>query len=496
MARSVEPSDLRIALHSSRGAEASVRRLVTVVGRRLQKTHTSVDPKLEVLAGYGAALEWGLGTASDLSAYARGELDWEDCERGVLLVGRPGTGKTLFAGAMARQAGIPIVAGSLAEWQSVGEAHLGTTLKAMRGFFEAAAMAAPCIALIDELDSFGDRREFQDRNRQYASQVVNGLLECLDGQSGRAGVFLVGTTNIPERIDPAIIRSGRFDRRMRLELPSIVGLAAILRHHLGHDLADADLDQAARNAFGCTGADCAAWVRRARGRARRAERSIELPDLMAEIGVNNSGIHSGVERRAAIHESGHALVASSLGIAIERISLHSAEDEASGWIRFNPSGESTAEAMRDMLTVALAGRAAEILVFGTPSASAAADLRMATSICRNMHCRWGLGTRLSVCPIDHQSRGIDMAVERALQSAMKRASRQLSTLRMDLHRLAEALLERRLLEAAEIALLIPTGRHRTGGTATTRAKMRSGPRSKVSQVGFIEAVHDKMEIRS
>jgi len=446
---------------------------------------TSLGPKLEDLAGYGTALEWGLGTASDLAAYARGELDWKACERGILLAGPPGTGKTLFAGAMARQAGIPVVSGSLAQWQSAGEAHLGTTLKAMRGFFEAAATAAPCIALIDELDSFGDRRHFHDRNRQYASQVVNGFLECLDGQGNRAGVFLVGTTNIPERIDPAILRSGRFDRCMRIDLPSIGDLAAILRHHLGSDLPDVDLGQVARSAFGCTGADCAAGVRRARGRARRAGRPIRLSDLLTEFGVGSSGVDYSLERRAAIHESGHAVVASNLGVAIDGISLHPADDEAIARIWCRPTGQSTAAAVRDLLEVALAGRAAEVVMLGAPSANAASDLQMATTICRNMHCRWGLGTRLSVCDADRPPRAVDEAVERSLQAAMRRAVRHLSAHRADLHRLADTLLERRSLDGAEIALLLSSSRHKSRDVRSEEAKDRSAHRQGARRVDAV-----------
>ena len=241
VAAALVPGDLKTALHPARGADGCVDRLVELVTGRLRAAAGDGGPRLQDLAGYGSALEWGLSTAADLAAYAKGELGWSECEPAILLAGPPGTGKTMFAGALARQAELPILDGSLAQWQSDGEAHLGTTLAAMRRFFDAAGKAAPCVALIDEVDSFGDRRQFADQHRQYSTQIVNGFLECLDGIGRRDGVVLVGTTNAAHRIDPAILRSGRFDRVVRIELPSTSDLAAILRHHLGSDLGASDL---------------------------------------------------------------------------------------------------------------------------------------------------------------------------------------------------------------------------------------------------------------
>lgn len=215
-----------------------------------------------------------------------------------------------------------------------------------------------------------------------------------------------------------------------------------------------DLERAARNALGGTGADCAAWVRRARGRARREERPLQLADLMIEIGVDESGAYSERKHRAAIHESGHALVANQLGLAITSISLRDSSEGTDGITRICASNSGTAEAMGDLLTIGLAGRAAEVLVFGTPSAGAAHDLQTTTAICREMYCRWGLGNQLSVCDATRPPNDINEAVERALRAAMKKAFRQLSTHRMDLRRLADALLKRGSLERAEIELIL------------------------------------------
>lgn len=449
-ASAIEPADLRIAIHPARGAEGALDRLCAVLESRLHRSRSADAPRLQDLAGYGPALEWGLAAAADLSAYARNSISWSECEQAVLLAGQPGTGKSSFAGALARQAGVPLVAGSLARWQAEGDAHLGSTLKAMRAFFEAARKAAPCVALIDELDSFGDRRKFAHREREYWTLVVNGLLECLDGAGGRAGVLLVGTTNDRDRIDPAILRSGRFDRCITIPLPSIRDLAAILRHHLGRDLADADLTEPAKRALGGTGADCAAWVRRARGRARRAERALSPADLLAEIDATDASPSRADDFRAAVHESGHAVVAHALGFEVYSIALHRTSERGGLTGLRARNVYPTAEELRDLLAVYLAGRAAEILVFGDPSNGSASDLAVATAICGRMHCSWGLEGRIAVRPLESAADEVAVAIERDLRQASDVAASILLERRAGFDRLTDVLVARRALDRAEI----------------------------------------------
>lgn len=454
-ASAIEPGDLRVAIHAARGADGSIDRLAAVLEARLRCRKTANSPRLQDMAGYGQAAEWGLAAAEDLSAYARKTIPWSACEPAALLAGLPGTGKTSFARALACQAGVPLLAGSLAQWQSAADAHLGTTLKAMRDFFDAARKASPCVVLIDELDSFGDRRNFSGHNREYSVQVVNAFLECLDGERGRAGVLLVGTTNHRDRIDPAILRSGRFDRCFTIPLPSVSDLAAILRHHLGQDLPDADLMDAARRAVGGTGADCAAWVRRARGRARHAGRAIAIGDLLQEIGSANAG-PCGDDLRAAVHEGGHAVVAHALGFELQAIALYRAF-ESGGMTGFRLREKyATREGLHDLLAVHLAGREAEILVFGAPSTGAASDLADATAICSHMHCSWGLGRRIAVTPSTSMPRNVSAAVERDLRRASVAAASILADRRACLDSLAQALTEQRSLEGVEITECLRT----------------------------------------
>lgn len=453
-ALAIEPGDLRIAIHRARGADGSLDRLAVILETRLRSRRAADAPRLQDLAGYGGAAEWGLAAAADLAAYSRNAIPWSACEPGVLLVGLPGTGKTSFAHALARQADVPLLVGSLAQWQSVGEAHLGTTLKAMREFFDAARRVSPCVALIDELDSFGDRRHFADHNRDYSTQVVNGFLECLDGHGGRAGVLLVGTTNNRDRIDPAILRSGRFDRCITIPLPSLSDLAAILRHHLGPDLADFDLKEAARRALGGTGADCAAWVRRSRGRARRANRALKINDLLCEIDASDALPSSDDDLRAAVHECGHTVVAHALGFDLQTIVIYRAS-EGGGMTSFRVQERyATRESLHDLLAVYLAGRAAEMLVFGAPSTGSATDLAEATAICSHMHCSWGLGGQIAVRSHATMPENVLGQVEHDLREAADAATSILAERRACLDALAQTLTKRRSLERPEIEALL------------------------------------------
>jgi ATP-dependent Zn protease len=449
MAAHVDPADLRIAVHPARGANGSIERLRRVVERKVQKPAENSSPRLSELRGYGAAAEWGVAAAADLAAYGRNEIPWSFCDPGALLTGPPGTGKTLFAAAIAREAETAFLAGSLAQWQADGEAHLGTTLKAMRGFFREARGMAPCVALVDELDSFGDRRRLADQNRNYSVQVINGFLECLDGDGGRAGVLLIGTTNDSDRIDPAILRSGRFDRVIAIEPPSLDDLAGILRHHLGSDLPDVDLPEIARRGLGGTGADCAAWVRRARGRARRAGRAVVEADLLLEIASPIRENCAEEQRRAAFHEAGHAVAARSLGLKHGDLVLCSPAHGGDGYMRCGLPRVMTRRTLQDTLVMLLAGRAAEILVFGLPSSGAETDLAVATGLARAMHLRWGLAERLAVGDTLEGSDERDR-IERVLRAAARSALRLLSIRRSSLDRVARALLARRSLTAAEL----------------------------------------------
>ncbi len=233
------------------------------------------------MPGLGPALEWGRALVADLEAYRAGRLPWADVDRGAVLVGPPGTGKTTFAAALAEEAGVPLIATSYAAWQSTG--HQGDMLKAMRKSFHEARAAAPCLLLIDEVDSFPHRDRVRSDHADYVRGVVNGLLAELDGATSRDGVVVIGACNSADNLDPALVRPGRLDRIVPVGLPDFEGRAAILRVHLGGDLRGADLWQVARIAEGMSGAELEKTVREARRAARAAERGLLVGDLVVAV---------------------------------------------------------------------------------------------------------------------------------------------------------------------------------------------------------------------
>jgi ATP-dependent Zn protease len=400
-ATSVTPRELRLARRLGQSAGqylGKLKRLLQAVPATPSAAASAdipIAPTLDRLHGMDEAVAWGMALARDLEAYKLGELPWSRVDRGCLLSGPPGTGKTIFTKSLAATCKVPLVAATYSQWQGSGAGYLGDHLKAMSKTFKEAREAAPCVLFIDEVDSFPDREKLFDHNRDYTVQTVNALLAEIDGVNRLEGVVLVGACNYPDRLDPALIRSGRLDRHIRIRRPDRAAIAAIMREHLGDDLHGADLTHAATAAAGATGADCEQIVRGARRRARTASRPMVMADLMTEIEGDAPVIPRDLWI-AAIHEAGHAVAAAVQHPGcLAEICLASRGD-AGGHTQgnYNRSRYPSANDLRKLIVMTLAGRASEEELAGTPTSGAGggpgSDLSIATSLAVDIYTNLGL----------------------------------------------------------------------------------------------------------
>ncbi|ANP85983.1 AAA family ATPase [Rhizobium leguminosarum] len=425
------------------------------------------------LTTYGAAGTWGLDLKRDLELWRAGALHWADVDKGVLLYGPPGTGKSSFAVSLASACGAHLVSASLAKWQSHG--HLGDLLKAMRIDFNEARESAPSILFLDEFDAFGDRRKFSGDNQQYCNEVVNALLEALDGTEGREGVVVVAATNLPGRLDPALIRSGRIEQHIELSPPNAEERASILRFYLPELANCLEISQAARALSGKTGSDLELVARKARQRARIANRDLKIEDLTEHISERIKLVGADLWR-ICIHEAAHALVAKVLEVGtVSRIEIfdHTSENERSHethgatWIDEPVTPFKTERYFRGDIAVGLAGMAAEELIFGyrstTAGGSPRSDVAKATELASQMVTRFGLGRRLSTFPegID-QSEGalfsiipdLRADIDLILDAEYKRSKEILESHQEALIKIAGALRDEKFLAGERLAQLL------------------------------------------
>jgi cell division protease FtsH len=417
LTKSVTLEALNIAVRSDLGAERSLARLRLLFSSN--DPHAEPSPLLSELHGLGAAKPWGLALVQDLRDYAAGRLPWAEVDKGCLLTGAPGTGKTSFARALAREASVHFIATSYAQWQAHREGHLGHVTQAIRKAFSEALLQSPSILFIDEIDTIPARGTGK-WNDDWWTSITNTLLECLDGFERREGVVVIAACNDPSRLDPALVRSGRLDRHIEIPLPDVPALVGILRTHLTADLVGTDLREVALAARGGTGADVERFVREARRRARLTNRPINLADLLDAVRNGQPEWPVDVRRRVAYHEAGHAIALLALGIAEPKaLSIG-----GTGGLAESDLGEMramTRSHLEKYLVALLAGRAAEQLTFGEATAGAGgseeSDLGRATMLATRLETDYGLGTFGLVC-IPCGSSGRDLILLDTLRSAV------------------------------------------------------------------------------
>jgi cell division protease FtsH len=461
------------------------------------KDAQSKDPKaslrqprsmaLQELSGYGLAQSWGLDLASDLAAWKAGELAWADVDRGVLLCGPPGTGKTTFAAALAKSCDAHLVAASVARWQATG--HLGDLLKAMRKAFSEARKHAPSILFIDEFDSIGDRSRFSDHHASYSIQVVNGLLECIDGLDDREGVVIVGACNNSEGIDPALLRPGRLDRQIDIPLPDEAARRAILRVHQPDALDDDVVEKVASVTDGWSGADLEALCRRARRRARKDRRAVVRGDFMAEL-PEEIIVPDELVEVMAIHEAGHAVVASALGRGVEMIEINRTIRRNAGLgghvtLQQQPLKRRSRASYLEEVTILMAGIAAEAVFFGEHADGAGAvtgsDLQRATDVATAMEATIGFGPTLvyhdaqdaySLDRVRRSDLKLKGRVDAILKSCLKTAKDMVSSDRRAVEAIAKHLIQHGSMPGPQVRTMMKkqgTSAKRRAATQTANA---------------------------
>ena len=337
--------------------------------------------------------------------------------KGALLVGSPGTGKTLLAKAVAGEAGVPFFSISGSDFV---EMFVGMGASRVRDLFQQAAKVAPCIIFIDEIDAVGRSRDNRYGNNSEQEQTLNQLLSEIDGFEPSKGIVCLAATNRPEILDKALLRPGRFDRRIIVDRPNLQGRLDTLKVHtrkikLSEDV---DLKKIAQATAGAVGADLANLVNEAALRAVRLGRqTVNQEDLMVSFETVIAGtekkntVMTDTEKRlVSYHEVGHALVAAleKHSQPVSKITIVPHTSGALGYTMQMPEEEkflNTAEELKTELRTLVGGRAAEQVVFGVQTTGASNDLQRATALARNMITQYGMGKKLGLmttASVEHQ----------------------------------------------------------------------------------------------
>ncbi len=399
--------------------------------------------------------------------------------KGALLVGPPGTGKTLLAKAVAGEAHVPFFSISGSEFV---EMFVGMGASKVRDLFKQAADKAPCIVFIDEIDTIGKKRDASGfAGNDEREQTLNQLLSEMDGFDGTKGVVILAATNRPETLDKALLRPGRFDRRIPVELPDLAGREAILKVHskdvkMGENI---DLNVIARSTAGASGAELANIINEAALRAVREGRSrVSQADLQESVEViiagyqrKNAVISENEKRIVAYHEIGHALVAAKQdnSAPVQKITIIPRTSGALGYTMQVEEGEtvllSREEAFNKLATLT-GGRAAEEIVFNSVTSGASNDIEQLTRMSRAMITRYGMSDQFGMVALEQMANQylggdtslacsqetatkIDQEVMRLVEEAHQKALAILRENREKMDELANYLLDRESITGEE-----------------------------------------------
>jgi DNA polymerase III delta prime subunit len=360
------------------------------------------SPKLSDLPGYGPARAWVGAIKQDVAGWREGKVAWSDVDRGVLLIGPPGTGKTLFATALANELGFDLIATSVGAWQGANKGYLGDMLAAMSASFADATSRRGAVLLVDELDAIGDRTTMRGDHAYYEGNVIGRFLDLTTHALGQPGTIIVGATNYGHLIDNAILRSGRLEKHVHLDLPEDEERAEILAYHLNHALSARELRDVTDKLRLATPADLEKLARAAKRAARIRQNTVSIEDVKVSLPAKTP-LPENVVHRICVHEIGHALMTIASGIADVisiRVESHMIEGEPvqdGGRVHYKVR-DAALPVEKDLLArirIMLGGTAAEEVVFGSRSIGAGgfedSDLDQATRLAYRIVGSYGLG---------------------------------------------------------------------------------------------------------
>ena len=404
--------------------------------------------------------------------------------KGALLVGSPGTGKTLLAKAVAGEAGVPFFSISGSDFV---EMFVGVGASRVRDLFKEAAKVAPCIIFIDEIDTIGKSRDNRMGGNDEREQTLNQLLAELDGFDPGKGVIVLGATNRPEVLDKALLRPGRFDRRITIDRPNLAGRLATLQVHtrkikLGEDV---DLKKIALATAGTVGADLANLVNEAALRAvRHGRRVVTQEDLLASFEFviagsekKNSVLTEFEKKLVAYHEVGHAMVAYKQKNAepVQKITIVPHTEGSLGYTLLMPEEDKTnlrtKEELMAKITVSMGGRAAEQVVLNTMTNGASQDIQEATNLARNMVAMFGMSDEFGMMALgsirnqyldggygldcaQDTAAVMDKAVKAILDQCYQDAVELIRENLEDMHKVVAYLLEKETITGGEMVAII------------------------------------------
>jgi cell division protease FtsH len=438
-----------------------------------------VGPRLDDLPLPASVRGWALGCLDELRQVSAGSLHPQQL-RFAVLEGPPGTGKTMIAESLARTAGWRLVSASMGDWFNSSDGHLGGVSKAVVSFFDSVLENDNCVGFIDELDGLPDRATLDARDRQWWTPVVTLFLKQIDRvRSSGKKVMIIGATNYVDRLDAALLRPLRMEQRVHVPVPETEDeIRAIFAFYLAAEIPASELSVVASLAHGASPAQIESWVKEARSAAHHFQRDLTIEDVIDAVAPPDDRDLDEI-RAVAIHEAGHATIATTLGIGVTHVSII-ARGDSGGVTRTEPAARMlNREQLENIVTVLMAGRAAD-LVLGAHGAhsGAARDIQQASSLLLRGLCEWGLYDTLG--QLDPNCADAFDFVDETVKRLLHRALKLITQHRLEVLALAGELQVRRFLKG-EAARRILSQTAAAEATIATAAKPRSRKAAQASR---------------